>query len=99
MTKAPGMLGPRQAAHQLGVTTRTLDNWRARGRGPAYVTLEGQIRYRSEDVDAWLDANRVEAAETLPLPFLISRELQRRASSRFVALPLQGLPLFATLSV
>lgn len=95
------LLNPARAAHLLGVTVRTLDNWRARGIGPAYYRLEGQIRYRTDDIEAWLEANRVEP-ETLPLPFLLAAEITDREarhrldSSIFVATGLQGTPLFAS---
>ena len=32
-------------AHRLGVTTKTLANWRARGTGPRSVRIAGRIYY------------------------------------------------------
>lgn len=38
---------PKGAAAQL----------RYRGGGPAFVRMGGRIRYRREDIEAWIDAN------------------------------------------
>lgn len=49
----------------LGVSPRTLANWRTQGIGPAFVRI-GQVHsrtlYRVDDLHAWLDANRVETS-------------------------------------
>ena len=53
------LLTPRQLAVQLGVTTRTLANWRKAGVGPPAISVGrgGRLlRYRAESVAAWLDA-------------------------------------------
>ena len=52
------MLTTKQLAVILGVSSRTLDNWRAACRGPAYFRFEGTIRYRMSDVEAWLNGCR-----------------------------------------
>lgn len=36
----------------------TVKNWRHQGRGPRYVTTEGEVRYWRRDVEAWIDAHR-----------------------------------------
>jgi predicted DNA-binding transcriptional regulator AlpA len=47
----------------LGVTEATLADWRYRGRhGPAFVKVGRLVRYRLEDLDAWLDAQRTAGA-------------------------------------
>ncbi len=41
-------LVPRKdVAALLGVTPRTLYNWRREGRGPAAIAVEGVVRYRA----------------------------------------------------
>ena len=40
-----------QLAQRLGVSQRTLEGWRYRGKGPAYLRLEGRIAYRLTDVE------------------------------------------------
>jgi hypothetical protein len=45
------LLTAAQTAERLGVTVRTLANWRSLGRGPRYGVLSTRIRYRVEDVD------------------------------------------------
>jgi predicted DNA-binding transcriptional regulator AlpA len=44
-------------ARQLGVQKRTLAGWRRAGSGPPWVRLTAMdVRYRQEDVDAWVAA-------------------------------------------
>ena len=52
-------LSPAEAAQYLGITTRTLAEWRRTGRGPAYVRLAGptsRVRYDRADLDRWMRA-------------------------------------------
>ena len=44
----------RQVAELLGVTPKTVLRWTGRGLLPAIKLPSGAIRYRPEDVDAWL---------------------------------------------
>lgn len=46
----------------LGVPTGTLANWRYQGRGPAFIRIGRHVRYRPEDVRAWL-ASRTAGGE------------------------------------
>lgn len=57
---------PKQVAEILGVSERTLTNWRHEGIGPAYVHIgrpEGQrggrVLYEAGAIRAYLDANTV----------------------------------------
>jgi excisionase family DNA binding protein len=47
-------------AGYLGVAVRTVEDWRYRGTGPAFVRCGRQIRYRRADVDSWIESQRVE---------------------------------------
>ena len=52
-----------EAAAMLGVSPRTLANWRTHRVGPAFVRVgrvHSRTLYRLDDLKAWLDANRVE---------------------------------------
>jgi hypothetical protein len=44
-------LSQAQLAERLGVSQRTLEGWRYRGKGPAYLRLESRIAYRLTDVE------------------------------------------------
>jgi predicted DNA-binding transcriptional regulator AlpA len=97
------MLGPRQAAHKLGVSTRTLDQWRAQHRGPPYIVMEKQIRYEETAIDAWLLSKTIdpEAGQyRFPFKAMIARELEKRAlkmaSCKYGSTALPQTPLFAT---
>ncbi|MBA3326354.1 MAG: DNA-binding protein [Rhodobacteraceae bacterium] len=39
-----------ELADRWRITTRTLERWRAAGIGPAWMRLNGLIRYRAADV-------------------------------------------------
>jgi excisionase family DNA binding protein len=49
-----------EAAERLGLSRHTLNQWRLRGRGPAFVRLGRAVRYAVSDLDAWARANRIE---------------------------------------
>jgi excisionase family DNA binding protein len=42
-----------EAAHYLGISTRTLEGWAVRG-GPRMPKLGSRVVYRRRDLDAWL---------------------------------------------
>jgi excisionase family DNA binding protein len=44
-------------ASRLGVSRSTLQSWRYSGRGPRWIKLGRLIRYRTTDVDRFLEAN------------------------------------------
>jgi predicted DNA-binding transcriptional regulator AlpA len=47
------------AAKFLSLSVRTLQAWRLRGDGPAYVRAGRAIRYRRSDLVAWINENTV----------------------------------------
>lgn len=47
-------LSTAEAAASIGVSAKTLRNWRSAGRGPVYVKLGNRVSYRTTDLDAWL---------------------------------------------
>ena len=48
-----------QAADFLRISIRTLQAWRCRGAGPAFVRVGRAIRYRRRDLLAWIEVNTV----------------------------------------
>lgn len=53
-------LSERDAAQYLGITQRTLQDWRLNRRGPAFIRLGRRIAYDQADLERFLSANRVE---------------------------------------
>ncbi|ATH95878.1 hypothetical protein HMPREF3157_02150 [Dermabacter sp. HMSC06F07] len=58
------LLSPSEAAEQLtewglDVSTRTLQEWRSTGRGPAYLKIGNQIRYHRGKLSTWIEAHEV----------------------------------------
>nr|WP_247298087.1 MULTISPECIES: helix-turn-helix domain-containing protein [unclassified Bradyrhizobium] len=51
-----------QAADFLRISIRTLQAWRCRGAGPAFVRVGRAIRYRRRDLLAWIEVNTVTSA-------------------------------------
>lgn len=67
MTSTPriGAMSSADAAEYLGLSPKTLTNWRVRGDGPPYVRhgkTGGRVSYRVKDLDAYLEENLVGAA-------------------------------------
>ena len=50
----PLVVRERDAADMLGVSTAALRRWRRESRGPAFIRLEGCIRYRLADLEEFL---------------------------------------------
>jgi hypothetical protein len=46
-------LSPKQAAHYLGVSLRTLQVHRTNGTGPRFFRPCQRVRYHIDDLDAW----------------------------------------------
>lgn len=55
-TAHKALMDPRQVSEYLGVPVQTLANWRWRNEGPKFCKVGRHVRYRLEDVDAWLNA-------------------------------------------
>ena len=55
---AGALLTPAEVAERLRVSTRTLEFWRHQGRGPAFVRVGKRVRYRPDDVEAFIEAQR-----------------------------------------
>lgn len=46
-------LNQRQLADRWDVSEASLERWRCDGIGPVFLKLQGQVRYRIEDVEAY----------------------------------------------
>jgi predicted DNA-binding transcriptional regulator AlpA len=53
---ADKLLTPEAVAERIGVTEKSLTNWRGAGTGPAFVRAGRLIRYREADVTAWIES-------------------------------------------
>jgi predicted DNA-binding transcriptional regulator AlpA len=62
------LLSTKILAAETGFRSQTFDKWRCARppRGPKYIRLGGRIRYRREDVDAWLASRTVDPAQVKP---------------------------------
>ncbi|GIU75777.1 MAG: hypothetical protein KatS3mg004_2864 [Bryobacteraceae bacterium] len=57
------LLNERQVADSCAISVLTLRKWRGEGRGPRYVKIGTLVRYRPEDVDAWIQSHESQRAE------------------------------------
>lgn len=55
------LIDAKTAAPLIGVSPATLENWRCKGRGPAFIKTtpspRGKVLYRVSDIAAWQEAN------------------------------------------
>jgi predicted DNA-binding transcriptional regulator AlpA len=51
-------LDTRAQAARIGLSHKTLNNWRSLGSGPPFYKLGGRIVYDAAETDAWLAARR-----------------------------------------
>ena len=60
VSQAPRRLSEREAGEYLGLSQRTLQEWRLKRQGPAYLKLGRRIAYDIADLDTFMSANRIE---------------------------------------
>ena len=53
------LLSTTETANLLGLARNTLEHARVKGSGPPFIRLGRRVRYRSEDVEAWVSERRV----------------------------------------
>ena len=57
-------LNHRQLADRWDLSEATLERWRSEGIGPVFLKLQGQVRYRIEDIEAFeVDSLRKSTSE------------------------------------
>ena len=56
----PELLTPKQVAEKLQVDVQLLNQWRSARKGPKFVKLGRFIRYKSDELQEWIDAQGVD---------------------------------------
>lgn len=54
------LLTTKEVAELVGVSLATFYAWRSQGKGPVGVSMGRYVRFRAEDVEAWIDSRREE---------------------------------------
>lgn len=55
------LLDETAVSKQLKCEAKTLQAWRCRGGGPPFIRVGRLVRYRPQDVLAWIEARRVDS--------------------------------------
>ena len=50
------LLNENRVAEILGISVATVRRWRLLRRGPRFLKLESSVRYKPEDISAWLES-------------------------------------------
>jgi excisionase family DNA binding protein len=58
MGEGPELLTEAEAAELLTVSVVTLARWRKEATGPPWFRLGGRVRYRRDELLAWLEEQR-----------------------------------------
>jgi predicted DNA-binding transcriptional regulator AlpA len=53
------LINEQAVSEQLGCQVKTLQAWRCRGGGPQFVRVGRLVRYKPEDVLAYIESRRV----------------------------------------
>ncbi|CTQ69499.1 helix-turn-helix transcriptional regulator [Roseibium alexandrii] len=59
------LLNENKAAEYLGLSVRTLQAWRVRGGGPTFVKAGRAVRYRPDDLNAWINERMATSTSAL----------------------------------
>ena len=60
--QADVLLTTAEASQRARVSKRTMETWRLRRQGPAWITLGRAIRYSSAALEKWLTSQTVDPA-------------------------------------
>lgn len=52
------LMDEKQLARTLNISVASARRWRLLSQGPKYLKIGASVRYRPEDVDAWLDSRQ-----------------------------------------
>jgi predicted DNA-binding transcriptional regulator AlpA len=52
------LLNEKQLVSKLNISVASTRRWRLLRRGPKFVKIGASVRYRADDVDAWLNSRR-----------------------------------------
>jgi excisionase family DNA binding protein len=69
------LLTEQELAKRLNVSLASVRRWRVNGRGPLFVKVGALVRYRPEDVDAWLGGLAMGGADSFRAPTAVPRPM------------------------
>lgn len=60
------LLNEHEVASSCSISVLTLRKWRSQKRGPQFVKIGALVRYRPEDVDAWIAEQKAQQDAARP---------------------------------
>lgn len=54
------LLTPQEVADKLKVSVQCLNQWRSARKGPPFKKVCGKVRYKSDELQKWIDGQSVE---------------------------------------
>lgn len=67
------LLTEQELAKQLSVSLASVRRWRINGRGPLFVKVGASVRYRPEEVEAWLGELPTGGSDSFRSPNAVAR--------------------------
>ena len=58
------LLNEHEVATSCSINVLTLRKWRTQKRGPQFVKIGALVRYRPEDVDAWIAERKAQSTDS-----------------------------------
>ena len=70
---SPELLRTASAAAVAGLSASTLNKLRCTGGGPAFLKLGRAVRYKRDDLEDWLDSQRIRSTSEITTKLTSSR--------------------------
>jgi excisionase family DNA binding protein len=77
----PEIMSRKQLAAYLGMTEPALSQMASRGQGPRFIRFGRSVRYRREDVLAWLESRVVDPTQLQPTKKATAKKSTRTTTS------------------
>ena len=79
----PSLLNEHDVAHITGLSVASVRRWRLFKQGPKYIKIGAAVRYRPDDVSAWLES-RPTGGERNPGEVIMEQDpLERKEAPSF----------------
>ena len=74
VSPSQNLLNERAVAHLVSMSVSSLRRWRRLGKGPRFIKLYRSVKYRADDVTAWLNERPVGGGEPEGTRYTVGRD-------------------------